>query len=334
MTSFRFTRPALLAALLLAPLLAVAQPSAPAAAPSASAATAPARACPPAPREPSAADLPALMARARDRGLLWRLERDGRVSHLYGSLHVGQYEWLMPGPRLAAALRGSRVLALELDITDPATQQALVQGPPEGLTAVAMTDSQRERLKRQIDRACMPAAGMGLLHPVMQVATLATQAARWDGLFAQFGSELMLITLARAGQLQVVPLESAWDQLRALVPTDAAKARRLFEQGLRDLEDDQSRPQLRRLAAAWEAGRLEELADYPNWCDCIRDDDDAALMKRLLDGRNPHLADKLDELDRTGVPFLAAVGALHMIGPQGLPSLLQKRGFKVELVGR
>ena len=297
----------------------------------AAAAPAASRSCPPAAPTLGQADLPGLMAQARDRGLLWRVERNGVVSHLYGSLHLGRPEWAWPGPRLAAALRGSKLLALELDITDPATQQALVQGPPEGLPAVNLSDDQRQRLTRQIERACLPPQSMGLLHPMLQVSALSAQAGRWDGLFLQFGSELLLTQLARAGKLSLQALESPFDQLRALLPADGQATRR-FEQGLRDLEDDRARPMLRRLAAAWEAGRLDELADYAQWCDCVRDDADLALMRRVLDGRNQAMATRIDELARGGQPFLAAVGALHMVGPKALPQLLRERGFSVERV--
>ena len=36
---------------------------------------------------------------ARDRGFLWKLEKDGRTSWLYGTVHVARLEWAFPGPR-------------------------------------------------------------------------------------------------------------------------------------------------------------------------------------------------------------------------------------------
>ena len=56
-------------------------------------------------------------------------------------------------------------------------------------------------------------------------------------------------------------------------------------------------------------------------------------MRRLLDERNGPMAERLDALHREGKGKLfAAVGTLHMIGPQGLPALLRERGFTVERV--
>ena len=57
---------------------------------------------------------------ARDRGLLWRVTRDGRSSWLFGTLHVGKPAWARLGPRVTAALQASDVLAVEIDPGDPA----------------------------------------------------------------------------------------------------------------------------------------------------------------------------------------------------------------------
>src|SRR5690349_14955524 len=55
---------------------------------------APPRDCPPTAQDPTPEQVPQLMESARDRGMLWRLTKDGRTSHLYGTLHVGRLEWL------------------------------------------------------------------------------------------------------------------------------------------------------------------------------------------------------------------------------------------------
>ena len=83
-------------------------------------AQAPAAACPPAVVSTSAADGADGRGAPRDRGLLWRITRDGHSSYLYGTLHVGKPAWQRLGPQVAAALRASDVLALEVDPGDPA----------------------------------------------------------------------------------------------------------------------------------------------------------------------------------------------------------------------
>ena len=53
---------------------------------------------------------------------------------------------------------------------------------------------------------------------------------------------------------------------------------------------------------------------------------------RLLDARNPGLAERIDALHTSGQRVFAAVGSLHMIGRTGLPALLARRGYTVERI--
>ena len=106
----------------------------------------------------------------------------------------------------------------------------------------------------------------------------------------------------------------------------------LVEQSLDQLDSGQGRAVLQRLALAWEQADLATLASYEEWCDCVHDAAERAFSKRLNDDRNPGLADAIARLHDGGQSVFAAVGALHMTGPQALPALLQARGFKVGAV--
>ena len=287
-------------------------------------------ACPPAASVPTQVQLEAWAATAPDRGVLWRLRRDGRESWLFGSLHVGRAEWTMPGPRLREAMQRAEVLALELDPTDPQTIAALGSVPvPSGLLNPAL----QQRLAARFDAACVPAQAMAGVHPLLQLGTLSVLEARWDGLDPGYGVEMVLLGWARAQGLPVVALESASEQLRALVPSDLAEARQGLEQGLQQLERQQVRTPLRRLTEAWARGDLAELQSYEQWCDCVHDEHDRRWLRRLNDERNGPLAERIAALHADGKRALVAVGALHMSGPQALPLLLARLGFEVERVG-
>jgi uncharacterized protein YbaP (TraB family) len=51
-----------------------------------------------------------------------------------------------------------------------------------------------------------------------------------------------------------------------------------------------------------------------------------------MDGRNPGMADGIVRQLQQGKTVFAAVGALHMVGPKGLPELLRQKGYQVERV--
>ncbi|MGN6829604.1 TraB/GumN family protein [Paucibacter sp. M5-1] len=265
----------------------------------------------------------------RDRGLLWRISKDGRSAWLFGSIHLGRPDWARPGPQLRAALQDSDTLALELDPADPAIQRQLAAGLSRPLSLDAAL---RQRLAGRVAAACLPEGALAALHPLMQAVTLTMLEARWEGLEAGYGQEMVLSGEARSRGLAIVSLETVRQQLDALLPADAREARRLTADTLEQLEQGKVRPMLRRLVQAWEQGDLQTLADYERWCDCADTPADRAFLRRLIEGRNPALAARIAALHAEGRQVLAAVGALHMAGPRGLPALLAQRGYRVERV--
>ena len=279
--------------------------------------------CPPA--LPAQADS---AAPAKDRGFLWRATKDGRSLYLYGTLHVGKPVWRKLGPLTTAALKASDVLALEVDPNDPALIQAMADTrPPQPLP-----DALQQRLTRAFERACLATEALATLHPVLQATTLTVMEARWLGMDSTYAMEQVLSAQIRQQGRKVVALESAVTQIQALVPDDEAEARVLLDQSLQQLEDQSARRVLEKLGAAWEAGDLDALEDYERWCECGASEADKAFLRKLTDERNPPMADGIESQHRQGKRVFAAVGALHMTGPQSLPRLLQERGFRVERI--
>lgn len=82
------------------------------------------------------------------------------------------------------------------------------------------------------------------------------------------------------------------------------------------------------LARIWRSGDMDSLAlensrgllSYPQ------------LRAALLVNRNEDWADQLVTMLPTAPPALIAVGAAHMAGPEGLPSLMEQRGYTVTRV--
>lgn len=288
-------------------------------------------ACPPAAPVPdlSPAALSRALASGADRGLLWRLEKDGRRSWLYGTMHLGKAEWMIPGRRVLRALTQSDTLALELDLEDPATVAVFSAPADPDASARLLTPERRRRLDRQVAAACLPEGALASLRPILQVTTLAMLAARAEGLYGDFGSEAFLSALARARGKPVVALESAAAQLKMLAGDSEAEEGEQVDQALDELESGQAGAQANELAQAWARNDWPRLDSYTEWCECLRTPAERRALQRLLDDRNPGLAEGIARLHDEGQRVFGAVGALHMVGPTGLPALLAARGFRV-----
>lgn len=264
-----------------------------------------------------------------DRGMLWRIERDGRTSWLYGTIHIGRGDWVRPGPTIQKALAQSDTLALELDSRDEATAAAMAQPADPEVLARVLSGERARRLARQNAEACVPPGALSKLQPILQVTALAGLVARADGLYPEFGVDETLAVSARNSNKPIVALESAAAQLKVLTGESEAEEGEQIDAALDELESGKLRGQLKELADVWARSDAGKLGRYADWCDCLNTPAEQRLTKRLLDDRNPNLADGIERLHAGGKGVFAAVGALHMIGPQGLPTLMAARGFTV-----
>ena len=256
--------------------------------------------CPPAAPAHAPEQAQAGLPGARDHGFLWRISRDGRDSFLYGTVHVARPEWSVPGPGLMRALAASDTVALELALLDPDIQRRLARSLALPSPAAALPAPLQQRLQRRFEAECLPAAALASLSPEMQAITLGTLAGRRDGLDPAHGIDVSLAGWGRTANKTVVSLESPELQA-ALLRADSEVERIEFVQSvLEELETGRARAQLRRLTQAWAEGDLAELARYGEWCECLKTDADRAAMARLLDDRNPALADSITALHSAG----------------------------------
>jgi uncharacterized protein YbaP (TraB family) len=222
----------------------------------------------------------------------------------------------VPGPKVLAALGASEVVALELDVVDPATAQA-VWAPQPPSEATAVPPALVERLMALARKACIPWEDLSNLPPMLIANRLISLEPRWDGLYTDFGTEFVLSEWARVLGKPVVALETADTQRQALIGGPAAEPLLALEVKISSLEQDRMRPVVRTLVQAWSDGDLATLDNYPG---------------RTAVARNQGLAEAVDRLHQQGKPVFAAVGILHMTGDQGLPKRLEKLGYAVARV--
>lgn len=297
----------------------------------ASAVAQPAPECPPPPLDLQQLPTDELRAKARDRGVLWRLDKDGRTSWLYGTVHVSHVDWAVPGAFIQYALEASDVMALELDPADPELARVFAAGGDAERQQRVLAGLQ-PRIAALAQRACLRPEGLAALRPLLQLMMLGMTEARREGLHAEIGVDAVLYGLARSLGKEFVALESPASQLAAMVPDTEADERVLLERGLEDLESGATREQLLRLMRTWEQGDAARLASYPQWCGCMETPAEQRFYRRLNDLRNPAMADKVAALHAAGRRVFVAVGALHMSGPHAMQDLMRERGFAVERI--
>jgi len=271
--------------------------------------------------------------RATDHGLLWRIEKNGHTSWLYGTIHVARADWMLPGPAVRDALQHVDSIALELDLLDKDSNRKPLVAPNTNEDRRLMAGRRGERFDKLLAAACLPDTALTQIRkfqPTMQLASLAVLGVRTDGLYPDFGIDLFLTTYAKSQHLPIVPLETLAQQVRVLneiVPKNEVAQQ--FDTVLDAIESGEARTQTLTLANAWADSDLHTLERYPQWCDCLKTPSDKRAFQRLVTNRNRAMAENIARVHASGQRVFGAVGALHMIGPKGIPALLAARGYTV-----
>ena len=266
-----------------------------------------------------------------DRGLLWRVERHGvPPSHLFGTLHLDDPRALDFRPTVRRAFAAARVLIIELLEDDKSARRFALASRLEGgatlrdvagdevATRVAAVLGSRYGMPPELSLRLKPwAAYLALVQPTRPLGEIVDAALR---------------RMARQRELPVQALETVDEQVQALEAVPEASQVALLDAVAR--RHDEAQAAIPVLLERYLQGDLAGLLTLQY--DAIEDEpalhaplDD--LMEQLLRRRNERMVQRLQPALRQGRAF-AAMGALHLQGPEGVPARLQRAGWRVRPV--
>ena len=264
---------------------------------------------------------------AQARPALWTVEGpDGKVAGwLFGTIHALPDGARWETPAVAAAVEKAAVLAVEVRDLDPDRTAAiltrLATDEPRPPLAQRLAAPERRRLLALFARAKVPPDRFDKLETwaaALAVSRLAATTPSANGVDKAL--------LRRFEGRRVAELEGAADQLAIFDRLSERDQRSLLAAVL----SEQSNPEAdaRILAAAWLRGDLVELERITRRGLL----GDPALYEALAKRRNTAWVDKLVPMLEKRERPLIAVGAAHMLGPDGLPALIEARGYRVRRV--
>lgn len=260
-----------------------------------------------------------------DRGVLWRLEKDGRTSYLFGTVHVARLEWDVPGRTLAQALGSSQRIAVEVDVT---RQDRHVNVVKDALRPPGAEDAALAReVSRRFQALCVDDSKI-VAGTRMKLMALQTLAALDAGLTPAFALDAVMIGYAKAAHKPLVELEELGEQFDALGSMfEADGSDRAL---LQAYDDGKVREGLVRVAEAWAASDVDAIAATGDAMQ-VSAESRAAYDKVIL-ARNVTLAKRMDVFFRGEGQGLAAVGALHVVGKGSVVDALRAMGYEATLL--
>jgi uncharacterized protein YbaP (TraB family) len=267
---------------------------------------------------------------------MWRAQervQGGGVLYLLGSIHF-EIENAPQLPReIEAAHARSDELVVEVDVSDAAGSE--VGGgqdergrlePPTRLADV-LSPPTLELLERYLDERGLPFSLVERMKPWYVTNFLVLMELRDAGYDAEYGVDRQFID--RSSGKPIVALETVAEQLDLLDRLPLRIQENLLRDALnRNPSFDRATDQL---IEAWRNGderALQDLVFRP----LAEDADFEPFYDSIFFRRNEVMARRLAELARDGKTRFVVLGAGHMLGPRGIPSLLCGRGFEVRRV--
>lgn len=258
-------------------------------------------------------------------GLLWQVQGPRAKHWMVGSVHLLPPSAYPLPATLEYAYRDAKGLAFETDIDALSSPEAQA----EMLAAAGDSRSLRERIPASLYQLLgLRAKEVGLPAPPCEgfkvwfcAALLESFAVRKAGFDNEHGIDQHFYRRAQADHKVLTPLETPQQQLGVMSGMPEAQALQMLEATLDDSVSESDDPQ--ELLRIWKASDLPALEKiesalrkkYP------------AVHARLLADRNRAWLPKLRALFNSDSPQLVIVGALHQVGPNGLPTLLWTNGF-------
>jgi uncharacterized protein YbaP (TraB family) len=264
---------------------------------------------------------------------IWRMtsERGGEIT-LLGSMHVLRPSDYPLPPAIDELIERADDIVMEIDLddVDAATQQRVILGSallPQGTALAGVVEADVYRLLQQ--RTAELGIDLRLLErfePWFLAVTLLDQGMRKFGFEAERGLEQHVLGEAQRQAKDIVGLETLEFQIGIFDSLPPLQQQAMLEQTLAELGEAESA--LSAMVAAWRAGELERLSAE------LLDDFDAfpGLYDTLVTKRNAAWVPKLERMLTDGRHHLVVVGALHLVGPDNVISLLAARGHDVERV--
>lgn len=291
-------------------------------------------------QDPSALDRidQAAKAIANGEALLWRISRPGIVpSHLLGTIHLSDDRVTALSPRVADALAAARTVALEVaDVSPKAFMSALGRLRSrflfdDGRSLGALLEPHElATAGAALAKAGFPEVVHERLRPWFVTLMLAmSDCERARAQAGRLALDLQIAAKAAERGVPVLGLETLDDQLGVMAGVPEADQLTVLKATLKShaRTADLVETMLQRYLARDMARMLPLQAEMMRAAG-IDPAGFKSFQHALLTIRNPRMRDAALPMLAEGGAFIA-VGALHLIGDDGLVALLRKSGYEV-----
>jgi uncharacterized protein YbaP (TraB family) len=263
------------------------------------------------------------------KNFLWKVEGNGAAAYLLGSLHVLTPEWYPLSARINQAFAESKTLVEEVDIdetSDPTTMMAALAkamlSDGKTLDQVVAPEVYAE-VTRRAEKAGLPMVALQRMKPWLVAITLMAPTLQASGFKPELGVDRHFYDRAKASGMKRQALETIAYQLDRFDQLSPKLQEDLLKTTMEDLDTEVTG--VKEMAQAWSAGNVTSMEKLT----LAALQESPELYKRLLVERNNNWLPHVEACIKEKAGCFIVVGAAHLVGPDGLPALLAKKGYKV-----
>ena len=263
------------------------------------------------------------------KSFLWKVESGSRVLYLAGSVHALTADVYPLNPAFENAFQASGTLVEEIDLSQG---DLLTLGPmlltkgmyQDGRTFDAVVSKETLALVNKRLNNPMALELIRTMKPWMVMLMLSAMQIQQAGLDINLGLDKYFFDKAQKAGKATVGLETAEYQIDRFDTMPESLQEQLLRSTLDDL--DAQGKELTAIVTAWQRGDAASLektllsgfTQYP------------AAYRSLIVERNNNWMPQIEKCLGQATPCLVVVGAAHLVGPDGLLTLLRQKGYKVE----
>jgi uncharacterized protein YbaP (TraB family) len=261
---------------------------------------------------------------------LWKVEGPGGSSaYLLGSLHVLTADFYPLHPTINKAFAESKTLVEEIDIDEASDPMIMMAALAKAMLTDGRTLEQvvapdvYAEVKKRAEKAGLPMAALDRMKPWLVAITLMAPTLQAAGFKPELGIDRHFFDRAKDSGMKRQGLETMAFQIDQFDSLSPKLQEELLKTTMEDLDKEVNG--VKDMAQAWAFGNvaaiekltLSELKSAPE------------LYQKLLVDRNNNWIPHIETCLKQNAGCFVVVGAAHLVGPDGLPVLLAKKGYKV-----
>jgi len=275
-----------------------------------------------------------ITARSASKGFLWKTQAGENTVYLLGSIHIANSAMYPLRGEIQKAYAQSDYLVVEADISKANTEemQKMVLQKVMYNDGTKLQDHISPETYKQLERLVasmgLPAGAFDSIKPwniALMLDSLKMQSSSYVG---ELGIDQHFLNQANTSKLPILELESMEYQLDMFNSFSSKLQDDMLASSIASFNSDkEDSGGIQQLSEMWMAGDDKQLLEFT-----ASTNSNEEVNKAMLVDRNIAMADKIKGyLEGKGSKtYFVIVGAAHFLGDDGILSLLEKEGFKIE----